>query len=168
MEIWVDGYNLIRQVDQFSSQERRAGLEAGRNALIRALAGYRSETGHRIVLVFDGDDGIQGPNAVQKEGMRLVFSRPPQTADDVIMAYLKHRHGKKSLLVVSSDREILREAKRHKISAMKSDVFSAELRSPRLGGTNSTPDHVEETEFGDTAYWEDIFEQETGMFEEEE
>lgn len=166
MEIWIDGYNLIRQVDQFACQERGAGLEAGRTALIRALAGYKTETGHQIVLVFDGDDGIQGPDVIQKEGIRLVFSKPPLSADDVIVAHLKRRHGKKSLLVVTSDREILREAKRHKISAMKSDDFSTELRSPKLGGSNSTTASEEETEFGDTAYWENIFEQEKGMFEE--
>ena len=53
MHLIIDGYNLIRQSDVLRSHERQ-GLEAGRKALIRMLAGYRRVMGHRITVVFDG------------------------------------------------------------------------------------------------------------------
>ena len=166
MEIWIDGYNLIRQVDHLSDQERKGGLETGRTALIRLLSGYRSETGNRIVVVFDGDDGIEGPDTSSVRGIRIIFSRPPSLADDLIIAHVRRSHGKKKLLVVSSDREILREADRHKISTMKAAAFSIELRSPNLIEEGNSTREAETEDLGDTSYWEKVFREEKGMFDE--
>ena len=166
LEIWIDGYNLIRQVDHLSEQERKGGLETGRTALIRLLSGYRSQTGHRIVVVFDGDDGIEGPDTSSARGIRIYFSRPPSRADDLIIAYVRRSHGKKKLLVVSSDREILREADRHKISTMKSEAFSVELRSPSLTENRGSTGKPDAGESVDVSYWERVFEEEKSMFDE--
>jgi predicted RNA-binding protein with PIN domain len=170
-EILIDGYNLIRQSERFSEQERRGGLEAGRTALVRALAAYRAATGDRVTAVFDGDEGIGTvAGAGKQEGIAVVFSRPPESADDVLVAGIRKRHGKKAVLVVSSDRKILDAAKKNRVAGMKSDAFEAEMarriaegpRTKRTGpGQEAGPDAEE------VAYWERAFREGKRMFEEE-
>ena len=167
-EVLIDGYNLIRQSDRLSAQERRGGLEMGRETLVRTLAAYRAATGDRVSVVFDGDEGggfISG--ASRQQGIEVSFSRPPESADDVIIGRIRRKHGKKAMLVVSSDREIQRAAKRNRIAAMKSEVFETEmLRRISQGkqGSGSEQDAASE----DAAYWERLFRTEKGMFEEED
>ena len=169
-EILIDGYNLIRQSERLAEQERRGGLEAGRTALIRALSAYRAVTGDRVLVVFDGDEGIGFvPGASRQEGIGVVFSRLPESADDVIEAHLRKRRGKKAVLVVSSDRRILGAARRERVAAMKSEEFSAEMtrraaEGPRQGraGAKLKP----EADAAEVAYWEKAFRTRKGMFEE--
>lgn len=170
-EILIDGYNLIRQSERLADRERRRGLEAGRAALIRELAAYRSVTGDQAVVVFDGDEGVGFvPGASRQEGIGVVFSRPPESADDVIEALLKKRHGKKSVLVVSSDRRILSAARRDRVASMSAVDFIAEMaRRTAEGPPKGTPGPrlKPEADAEEVAFWERAFRTKKGMFEEE-
>ena len=169
-EVLVDGYNLIRQSERLSEQERRGGLEVGRTALVRALSAYRAATGDQVTAVFDGDEGIGTvTGARRQEGISVIFSRPPESADDVLVAHILKRHGKKAVLVVSSDRKILDAARRHRVAGMKSDEFEAEMahriaegpqRKRTRPGQDAGPDAEE------VAYWEKMFREGKRMFEE--
>jgi hypothetical protein len=53
LHIIIDGYNLIRQSKRLSAAEA-IDLQAGREALIDALAHYKRIKAHRITVVFDG------------------------------------------------------------------------------------------------------------------
>lgn len=169
-EILIDGYNLIRQSERFAEQERRGGLEAGRTALIRALATWRRATGDRVVVVFDGDEGIGFvPGASRQEGVAVIFSRPPDSADDVIEAHVRKRHGKKAVLVVSSDRRILDAARRERVAAMKAEDFEAEMARGTSGGPGGPGGRLKpEADEAEVAYWEKAFRTKKGMFEEKE
>ena len=166
-EIWIDGYNLIRQSERLSTQEQKGGLAAGRDALIRLLAAYRTATGDRVTVVFDGDDGHQ-PGTSRPQGIGVIFSQPPASADDVIVNCIQGRHGKKAMWVVSSDRAILNAARRHKITGMRTDTFETELfrkisEGRTTGRPKGAPDAPLSTE--EVAHWETIFRTEKGMFE---
>ena len=171
-EILIDGYNLIRQSERLAEQERRGGLEAGRTALIRALSTYRAATGDRVTVVFDGDDGIGFvPGGSRQEGIGVVFSRPPESADDVIEAYLRKRHGKKAVLVVSSDRRILAASRRERVAAVGSEDFEAEMARRTAEGPpqgRSGAKLKPEADAEEVAYWEKAFRTKKGMFEEAE
>lgn len=169
-EVLIDGYNLIRQSDRLSEQEGRGGLEAGRTALIRALSAYRAATGDRVTVVFDGDEGIGFvPGASRQEGIGVVFSRPPESADDMIIAHVRKRHGKKTVLVVSSDRRILDAARRERVEGMKTEAFEAEMARRVAEGTRQGRAGAKlkpEADAAEVAYWEKAFRTRKGMFEE--
>lgn len=169
-EILIDGYNLIRQSERLAEQERRGGLEAGRTALIRELSAYRAVTGDQAVVVFDGDEGVAYlPRASRQAGVAVVFSRQPESADDVIESLLRKRHGKKSVLAVSSDRRILGAARRNRVESMNAADFAAEMvrrtaegRPRGVAGPGLKP----EADAEEVAFWERAFRTRKGMFEE--
>ncbi|NQT68664.1 MAG: NYN domain-containing protein, partial [Desulfobacteraceae bacterium] len=53
IHIIIDGYNLIRQSNFFSTIDRR-DMQLGRETLIETLAAYKGIKGHKITVVFDG------------------------------------------------------------------------------------------------------------------
>ena len=169
-EILIDGYNLIRQSDRLADQERKGGLQAGREALIQTLGVYRQATGDRVTVFFDGDEGIAFiSNSSRQEGIEIIFSSPPESADDLIVAHIRKRHGKKAMLVVSSDRAIQSAAGRHRIAAMPSQDFEAEMSRRISEGRQAAPPGYEKDmspDPNDVAYWERRFRTENGMFEE--
>ena len=77
----IDGYNVIRRDPELAQHEAR-GLEDGRAALLRLVAGAARTSGDAFTVVFDGarrGGGVPAGGQVQ-----VVFSRPPETADDVL------------------------------------------------------------------------------------
>src|SRR5262245_19146646 len=77
----IDGYNVIRRDPDLRDRERE-GLEAGRAALLAILARVATRLSDNFPVVFDGAQrrgGSPSPGRVQ-----VIFSRPPETADDVL------------------------------------------------------------------------------------
>lgn len=130
MQIIVDGYNLIRQWPELALLDR-ADLEAGREALLRALADYRRTRGHRITVVFDGRErGDPSGSAGQAHGIAVRYSRLGETADEVI-ARLAAEAGQGGA-VVSSDHAVQAAARRHGAAALSSPEFLARIDAARL------------------------------------
>src|SRR2546428_13668613 len=77
----VDGYNVIRRDPDLRAHEAES-LEAGRTALLRLVARAARAGGDRFTVVFDGAPASRpAPAAGQLE---VIFSRPPEKADDVL------------------------------------------------------------------------------------
>jgi predicted RNA-binding protein with PIN domain len=125
----VDGYNLIKCVPVFSEVQNRS-LEAARKNLETALAAYARCTNEQIAIYYDGDPQVEHPDHQRRGDMDIFFSRRPQQADDLIKRVLEQRHGTRDLRVISSDREIQRFAKRHKIAFTNSQAFADEVENP--------------------------------------
>ena len=131
MHIIVDGYNLIRQSDTLRGCER-ISLEAGRQALLRSLAGYRQLRGHRITVVFDGWMG--GSPLEERDragGLDIVYSRLGERADEVIKRLLQT--GSEEIMVVTSDREIANFAARRGKTSIASSAFASLLDGMAAG-----------------------------------
>jgi predicted RNA-binding protein with PIN domain len=130
VRIVIDGYNLIRQSPTLSRIERQ-DLEAGRAELVRRLAAYRKRKGHQILVVFDGTRGRgSGPGAERVQGVSVSFSRPGETADQVIKRLAVS--GGNGLVVVTSDRELARFAERQGATAIGAEDFERRLCAPAL------------------------------------
>jgi predicted RNA-binding protein with PIN domain len=126
MHIIIDGYNLIRQSDSLRRYER-LGLEKGRKELIKRLAHYRKLKGHRITVVFDG--WIGGPlheERQQEAGIRIIYSRRGEKADEVIKRIARRGSGEE-LVVVTSDREIAEAVERSGGVAIASPEFETRM-----------------------------------------
>ena len=125
IHIIIDGYNLIRQSPDLSRLDHR-DLQAGREALIDLLAGYKKTKAHKITVVFDG---TRAPGFTLERdryrGIAVVFSRRGETADNVIKNMAaREREG---ALVVSSDRDITAFAQSRGAAIIASPAFEQKL-----------------------------------------
>jgi predicted RNA-binding protein with PIN domain len=103
----VDGYNVIRCDPELSAREGD-GLEAGRAALLRRLARLAARVSDPFTVVFDGARPTGGGSSGGK--VQVVFSRPPETADDVLRRLATTL--REGAVVVSSDRAVQHAARR--------------------------------------------------------
>jgi predicted RNA-binding protein with PIN domain len=128
----VDGYNVIRCDPGLAACEQES-LQAGRDALCRLLANAARTSGDQFTVVFDGARG--GGTALGSRGVRVVFSRAKERADDVLA-----RLASAGVAVVSTDREVQKAAARAGAIPITADDFLARvLASP-------SPDREEEDE----------------------
>jgi predicted RNA-binding protein with PIN domain len=103
----IDGYNVIRRDPHLRSREAES-LEAGRRALLHLLARAHRDRRDEVIVVFDG---ARVSGGTPSEGrIRVLFSRPPSTADDELMRLA--RQWREGAAVVSSDRRIQDAARR--------------------------------------------------------
>jgi uncharacterized protein len=119
----VDGYNVIRHDAEMRDRET-GRLEAGRTALLAVIAGVARRIPDDFTVVFDGarrDGGAPSGGRVQ-----VVFSRPPETADDVLRRLaVAHREG---AVVVTSDRAVLDSARRAGAVGVTAEAFLDAVR----------------------------------------
>lgn len=131
----IDGYNLIRLL--VPSRGEGSLLGTARDALEAKLRAFRraSEPGTRIHLVYDGESGHAAP-ASREKGFQVYFSRPPHTADDVVLDLARRLEGERGLHVVTSDfadiaHQIAHLRLRHLTSRDFAEILEARLRKVR-------------------------------------
>ena len=121
----VDGYNVIRRDAELRDRET-GRLEAGRAALLALLAGVARDVRDDFVVVFDG--AHRHGDAPVPGRVQTVFSRPPETADDVLRRLAAtHREG---AVVVTSDRAVLDSARRAGAVGVTAEAFLDAVRRP--------------------------------------
>jgi predicted RNA-binding protein with PIN domain len=136
----IDGYNVIRRDSDLRGREAE-GLPAGRAALLRRLAIVARERADDFTVVFDGArlraDGDVAAPAVGR--VEVVFSRPPESADDVLRGLAAR--WREAAIVVSSDRAVETAARRAGAVAVRVEDFLA-----ALDGDHDPVDDEEEEE----------------------
>jgi predicted RNA-binding protein with PIN domain len=132
----IDGYNVIRQDPALRGREAER-LESGRAALLRLVAGIAQRLpGDGFTVVFDGARvGGAGPPPGR---VRVVFSRPPESADDVLLRLA--RETGTGGVVVSSDRRVQDGARRAGCTAVSAPDFLDAAEAP----PDPTGDDVDE------------------------
>jgi len=145
----IDGYNVIRRDPELAQHEAR-GLEDGRAALLRLVAGAARASGDPFTVVFDGARRAGGGPAGGQ--VQVVFSRPPETADDVLRRLAAELRS--GAVVVSSDRAVRDAAERAGAAAVTAEQFVAALEpgddddaddapAPSRGGNPRRPPRTE-------------------------
>lgn len=137
----IDGYNVIRRDPDLRGDEERS-LEAGRTALLRLLASHVRESPDRFTVVFDGARVRGGAASPPDARLEVVFSRPPQTADDVLIRLA--RQAGAGAVVISSDRKIVDAARRAGCPVVGAEEFLSGLAAPAGGGAGEKDDDDEE------------------------
>jgi predicted RNA-binding protein with PIN domain len=130
----IDGYNVIRRDPDLAGHETRS-LEDGRAALLRVVAGAARASGDPFTVVFDGarpGGGVPAGGQVQ-----VVFSRPPETADDVLRRLAAQLRS--GAVVVSSDRAVRDAAERVGAAAVTAEQFLAALDAPADDADDDEP-----------------------------
>lgn len=132
----IDGYNFLKRTG-LAALSRPSDLEGGRRAVLDALSPYKQEKAVRITVVFDATRGLS--LARQKEGYRgieVIYSKQGETADQVMVETIRARPA--GLLVVTSDRAIIDEAKRHGVPF----ITPSRLEAALAGGEMAEEDDV--------------------------
>ncbi|MEF9437913.1 MAG: NYN domain-containing protein [Candidatus Mariimomonas ferrooxydans] len=118
--ILIDGYNLIGIAHK--------DLEKARSELIQNLSKYSELRGHHITLVFDGWKSGQGMETnTRVKDVTIIYSRIGEKADTVIKRIISE--SRRSLIVVSSDREIADFANRKDCVSLASEEFNNKLHA---------------------------------------
>ncbi len=118
----IDGYNVIRRDSDLRGAEA-SGLETGRRALLARIAAVARRVPDQFTVVFDGAP-IPAP-ATAGGQLEVLFSRPPDKADDVLIR-LARRAGA-GTAVVSSDRAVGNAARRAGCAVIGAEAFVAAL-----------------------------------------
>lgn len=95
----VDGYNVTKR--GYGDLD----LEQQRNRLVSGVSGIAAQTGAEMTVVFDGADRVPGLPPAPR-GVRVLFSRKGQTADELIRRLVRAEPDGRPVVVVSSDREV--------------------------------------------------------------
>ena len=87
-----------------------SSLETLRREVLDKLARYKRRRGAGVTVVFDAYRSLS-PDRQRENylGVDVVYSRENETADDVIIGWI--REGRAGMVVVTSDRAIIDEAK---------------------------------------------------------
>ena len=124
--LWIiDGYNLLRQSPRFSDLETKDESKA-KQAMLRWLDKFSAQTGEQVVVVFDAYSDIRKEFLETQVGaVKVLFSRGAYTADEEIIAMARDKG--EAVIVISSDKAILKEAIRAKASVLESLEFEREV-----------------------------------------
>ncbi|GAA4927510.1 NYN domain-containing protein [Streptomonospora halophila] len=123
MHVLVDGYNVTK------TGYGTLPLADQRSRLLSSLEGLASRAKTEITCVFDGADVSTPPVLSATRRVRLLFSEPDETADELIIRLVRAEPRGRPLAVVTSDQEIVAAVRREGARTVASSLL---LR--RLGG----------------------------------
>ena len=103
VRILVDGYSLLHVWEELAPGKPRHAA-AARDELISRLTHYYDACGIPITLVFDGASTIQNASPFPSTPeMEIIYSRPGQSADQLIERVAHRLSGYGEVLVVTDD-----------------------------------------------------------------
>ena len=112
--IIIDGYNYIHRT-RSSGIPADTNLDMVRRAFLDKFAQYKKQKGVRITVVFDAYNSFStGRQRENYKGIDVVYSRENETADDVMIGWIREK--KAGMVIVTSDRAIIDEAKRYGVA----------------------------------------------------
>ena len=130
MPFLVDGNNLL-----FAARDHDPERPPSRSTLCIWLGRWARRTGECVAIVFDGPAPAEPlAKQISDPDITVSFSGAGISADDVLIEMIENDSAPRRLSIVSSDREIIRVAKRRRAKPLRSGDFWTlvlrELRSP--------------------------------------
>jgi predicted RNA-binding protein with PIN domain len=135
--IVIDGYNVIFRTPRLRELVDTS-LERARDELLRWLEEAYRLSEVRLTLVFDGERDLVHAGRRRRGTVRVLFSEPPESADDVIRQQVdderRRQPGRKRLAcrVVTSDADVAKHARLMGGKAIEVEGFLHELEEKRL------------------------------------
>ena len=103
VRILVDGYSLLHNWPELARGKSRHSA-AAREELVHALTQYRDAIGTPITVVFDSAGAPPGtPKTISTPELEVLYSKPGQTADDIIERAAHRLSAFGEVLVVTDD-----------------------------------------------------------------
>jgi predicted RNA-binding protein with PIN domain len=112
----IDGYNVTK------TGYPELTLAEQRSRLVAAMGSLRSRSGAEITVTFDGATRLpsQPPSP---RGVRVLFSAPDETADDLIRRLVAAEPPGRALLVVTSDQAVVADVRRAGARTVSSQIL---------------------------------------------
>jgi hypothetical protein len=125
MNLIIDGYNLLHILSPRLSLNA-AQLQRERDRLLDRLSDYGRQKGLEITVVFDGwQGGWITEQRERRKGIEVIYSKVGEKADDVIKRLVRERGS--GSMVITSDRDISKDAERMSVAVIPSDQFREKL-----------------------------------------
>lgn len=138
----IDGNNLIGKIKKLFNLQKKDG-QAARSTLVLMLERNFEKNKQRVNLFFDGFEN----EAIPFWPGRIIYS-DKKTADEEIKLMIESSNSRRSLIVVSSDTEIINFAKSCGCEVISSEEFAKKLSSNKNVDEEKTKiqeiDNVEE------------------------
>jgi len=138
--VLVDGDNLL------GSWPGRSRSDEERVALARQITSFAARQKRAVLAFFDGTSPL--PHLA---GPDVFFSGRGRTADDLILAHLKHEKDRRGFLVVTNDRSLADRCRWLGAKVERCDVFRKRLLASEEPGPATPP------AAGDVDYWLGVF-----------
>src|SRR6185295_15085705 len=116
MPVLVDGDNLL------GTWPGRSRTDEERVALAREIARFSARERRAMIVFFDGISPLP-----QLPGPDVVFSGSGRTADDRILAHLRHEKDPRGFVVVTNDRPLADRCRGLGAKVERCDVFRKRL-----------------------------------------
>jgi hypothetical protein len=120
----------------------------------------------RVIVVFDGAAGAAHPAPSSRSGLDVVFSAPPQNADQRIVSILKSRRDNGSMTVVTADLDLQWEVKKLGAHVVDPGDFLSQFaprEPPKLEMIEKPITTREEVEWGIETFGDGIIKTETAV-----
>jgi predicted RNA-binding protein with PIN domain len=128
----IDGYNYLNRI-RTSPASDGSNLDMLRRAVLDRLVRYKKQKGAKITVVFDAYNSYSpGRQKEAYKGIDVVYSKENETADDVIIGWVKERRAG-GIVVVTSDRAIIDEAKRYGVAFLTPPGLEALIAEEAFG-----------------------------------
>ena len=131
-QLIIDGYNVIHKIPLLATH-LNARLEESRKALANFLSTWRRTHAYsgKICIVFDGKDGIVNNN-LSLCGIKCIYTKTKQEADDRIIAMVKSSRGSKTTTVISNDNYVQNNCKVHGATVKSAEFLLQPPKSRKL------------------------------------
>lgn len=133
------------------------GLERAREDFLVRVAAFRGDRDIDITVVFDGSDNPAPVVGSNPGGIKVVFSKPPQNADRLIVAKIESASAPGSITVVSSDNFVRSSAAALGCKSMTVEEFQQQFRKRSSGRIDDK--YAGEISQADLEQWLEIFSQ---------
>lgn len=156
MNFIIDGYNLAFMIDKIAQSVKNGNTEKAINQVIHYVQQKFVAKHPKIIIVFDGQNYSDFEKNYNRN-LTILFSKKPQTADDIIRNFIRKTEQIKNWVVVTSDNEIIYTAKDLGAGVMKStdfikmNVSGLPKKSTAVENKKMNPGNV------DIEYWRNIF-----------
>ncbi len=145
MPLVIDGNNLLYAA-------RAAGTSSlllGRAMLCNAIGRWAQQRRETVRIVFDGPQpSAARVQQIEHAAVDVVFSGAGVSADTVLTELIESDSAARRLVVVSSDKEIVRVAKRRRARPVRSEDFWLKLTADLGRGARRGKREPEEKEAG--------------------
>jgi predicted RNA-binding protein with PIN domain len=127
----IDGYNLLKR-SSISALFDATDLDSARSYLLERLFEYKRGKRIRITVVFDAPLGLSLARTIENhKGIEVIYSKQGESADQVIVKVI--RGPQSGLVVVTSDRAIIDEAKKRGVAFITPDRLESSMDGERDG-----------------------------------
>jgi predicted RNA-binding protein with PIN domain len=126
-QIFVDAYNLLYS-DEELTELADQNLKRARQRLIKRIVAYAGSKKVIVTLIFDGSQELIQEAEMASGRVKIIYSSPPASADDLMVSELDRLRPPPGTTVVTSDNQLAALCRMRAVKVVASDKFWLRLQ----------------------------------------